>query len=113
MNLPIQPPTIDLKLQEWQEVCAILGAHIPEYPVWAFGSRVKGTAKTYSDLDLAIISPQPLSLTTMAALKEAFDESNLPMRVDLVDWATTSNIFRQIIRQNSVVVQTAEGWCLP
>lgn len=106
MNLPIKPPTIDLKAQDWQDICVILRIHVSEYPVWAFGSRVKGTAKAYSDLDLAIISPQPLSLTTMAALKEAFDESNLPMRVDVVDWATTSESFRHIIEQNKVIVQT-------
>ena len=98
MNLKINP-------QDWQEVCHILKALVPEYPVWAFGSRVKGTAKTYSDLDLAIITDQPLSLTKMATLKEAFDESTLSIRIDTVDWAATSEAFRKIIEQDKVVVQ--------
>jgi len=98
-------PKIDLKPQDWEEVCRILKTHAPDYPVWAFGSRVKWKAKPYSDLDLTIITEQPLSLTKMATLKEAFDESNLSIRVDVVDWATTSESFRNIIEQYKVVIQ--------
>jgi len=100
---------IDLKPEDWDEVCRILKTHLPEYPVWAFGSRVKGTAKPYSDLDLAIIAPLPLSLTEMATVKEAFDESDLSIRVDIVDWATTSDTFRKIIEQDKVVVQEGQA----
>ncbi len=100
---------IDLKPEDWHEVRHILKTHLLEYPVWAFGSRVKGTAKPYSDLDLAIIAQQPLSLTEMATVKEAFDESDLPIRVDIVDWATTSDTFRKIIEQDKVVVQEGKA----
>jgi len=105
MNLKTNMPNIDIKAQEWDEVCHILKTHIPEYPVWAFGSRVKWTAKAYSDLDLAIITRQPLSLSAMATIKEAFDESILSIRVDIVDWAATSESFRKIIEQNKIIVQ--------
>jgi type I restriction enzyme S subunit len=105
VSLKSNLPKIDLKPQDWHEVNLVLKKHVPEYPVWAFGSRVKGTAKAYSDLDLAIISQQPLSLTKMATLKEAFDESNLSIRVDVVDWVTASEVFRKIIEQDKVVVQ--------
>jgi type I restriction enzyme S subunit len=108
MNLKINMPKIDLNPQDWNEVCHILRKHVPEYSVWAFGSRVKWTAKAYSDLDLAIITQRPLSLTRMASIKEAFDDSNLSIRVDIVDWATTSETFRKIIEQDKVVVQKGE-----
>lgn len=85
---------------EYQIVQQILQQFIPDYPVWAFGSRVKGCAKPYSDLDLAIISDQPLPLALHADLTNAFDESDLPWKVDIVDWASTSEKFREIIRQN-------------
>jgi type I restriction enzyme S subunit len=109
MNLKINMPKIDLNPQDWNEVCHVLRTHVPEYPVWAFGSRVKGTAKAYSDLDLAIITDRPLSLTKMATLKEAFDESDLSIRIDIVDWATTSEPFRNIIEQDKVVIQKGYG----
>jgi predicted nucleotidyltransferase len=98
-------PKIDLKPQDWNEVCRILQIHAPDYPVWAFGSRVKRKAKAYSDLDLAIITQQPLSLSEMAIIKEAFDDSNLPIRVDIVDWAATSPAFQKIIKQDKVLIQ--------
>jgi len=100
---------IDLNPQDWLEVRRILETHLPEYPVWAFGSRVQGTAKPYSDLDLAIITRQPLSLTEMAIIKEAFDESDLSIRVDIVDWAAASETFRTIIDQDKRVIQEGKA----
>lgn len=101
-------PKIDLTARDWHEVNLILKNHIPEYTVWAFGSRVKGTAKVYSDLDLAVITQQPLSITQMACLQEALDESDLSIRVDVVDWSTTSEVFRKIIAQDKVIVQKGQ-----
>lgn len=39
----------------------------------------------------------PLDFRTIAALKDAFAESNLPFRVDVVDWAATSETFKVTI----------------
>jgi predicted nucleotidyltransferase len=83
----------------------ILQQHLPGYTVWAFGSRVTGRHKPYSDLDLVIVADQPLSLEQMATLREVFDESDLTIRVDLVDWAIASESFRRIILQQYLVVQ--------
>lgn len=98
-------PPIDLKPRDWEIVRDILARHVPQYEVWAFGSRTKGTAKEYSDLDLAIISDEPLDLPLSASLVDEFVESDLPMKVDVVDWATTSEAFRRIIERDKIVVQ--------
>jgi predicted nucleotidyltransferase len=79
---------------------AILEAHLPGVPVWAFGSRVSGTAKPHSDLDLAVITERPVPLGRLGALEETFAESDLPFRVDVIDWARTGEKFRAIIRRN-------------
>lgn len=102
-------PPIDLSAENWREVCEILQTHARNYSVLAFGSRVKGNAKTYSDLDLAIVTQKPLSLSEIALLTEAFEESNLPIRVDdIVDWASTNKAFQEIIRQQKVVIQEGQ-----
>ncbi|MCX7122829.1 MAG: nucleotidyltransferase domain-containing protein [Gammaproteobacteria bacterium] len=98
-------PPIDLSLEDWHEVLHILQKHVPHLQVWAFGSRARRTAKPYSDLDLALITQTPLLLEERAMLADAFDESTLPIRVDLVDWATTSENFRKIITQDKVMIQ--------
>lgn len=100
-----EQPKIAISPRDWEEVKRILSQCIPGLEVWAFGSRAKWTAKPYSDLDLAIISPQPLPIATMAALRESLDDSDLTIKVDIVDWATTKEPFRKIIRDNKVVVQ--------
>jgi predicted nucleotidyltransferase len=98
-------PPIDIRPDLWPIVRDLLRTHVPHLAVWAFGSRVKGTAWRYSDLDLAIISDAPLPWGVTGALKEGFSESDLPWRVDVVDWATTSPSFRQIIERHHVVLQ--------
>lgn len=98
-------PAIDVRPDLLAAVQRILQTHVPQYEVWAFGSRVNGAAKPYSDLDLAIITQQPLPLDVLGALQDAFAESDLPWRVDVVDWACTSESFRRIIEQNKVVVK--------
>ncbi|MBV6812359.1 restriction endonuclease subunit S [Xanthomonas campestris pv. passiflorae] len=102
-------PNIDIRPDHWQIVRDILHKHVPHYEVWAFGSRAKWLAKQYSDLDLAIITDQPLSLAVSAALADDFSESDLPWKVDIVDWAATSEAFRQIIERDRVVVQKSRS----
>ena len=98
-------PLIDIREDHWDIVQGILEKRVPQYEVWAFGSRAKWTAKQYSDLDLAIITDKPLSLDVSASLSDDFSESDLPYKVDIVDWATTSESFRKIIEQDKVVMQ--------
>jgi len=100
-------PAIDIDPRDWADVVRILQEQIPDIEVWAFGSRVKHTAKPYSDLDLALITQQPLSLARLAAITDAFATSDLSIQVDVVDWASASEAFRMLIAQNKVVVQSA------
>ncbi len=96
---------IDLSPTYLATVERILADHVPECEVRAFGSRAAWTAKDYSDLDLAIIGTGPLDRRTLGRLKEAFEESRLPMRVDVLDWHTVPESFRNAIKRGYVVVQ--------
>ncbi len=102
--MPDVPP-IDIAPDHWAIVHSILRRRVPDCEVWAFGSRARRTARPYSDLDLAVISDSPLPLSVSAALADDFSESDLPWRVDVVDWATTGAGFRTIIAQDKVVLQ--------
>lgn len=89
-----------------EKVLGILRAHVPECEVWAFGSRVHGrNLKRFSDLDLVTITEMPLDPLRLADLKEAFTESDLPFKVDVLDWSITNERFRRIIEMEHVVVQ--------
>lgn len=84
-------------------VKAILKKHLPDRKVLAFGSRVKGNIKPYSDLDLCITGAS-LSLEKLAYLKEAFSESDLPIRVDIVEWNNISSAFQDVIKKSAEVI---------
>ena len=100
---------LDIRPDHLQIVQTILRQHVPNSPVWAFGSRAKWTAKDHSDLDLCVVSDKPLDFRLLGALTESFSDSDLPYMVDIVDWATTSESFRKIITRDKVVVQEAGG----
>lgn len=99
------PAQLLLSSEEWLVVKEILHHHLPNQPVWAFGSRVGGPCKPFSDLDLVVLADKPLPLALQAQLHEAFSESVLPWKVDLIDWSSTSEAFRQRIAARHVVVQ--------
>ena len=98
-------PRLDLRPDHWAIVSDILRQLVPDRKVLAFGSRATWTAKDYSDLDLAILGDEPLSLDETSALAERFGESDLPFKVDLVDWARLDESFRDILRRDGVAVQ--------
>lgn len=86
----------------------ILRQHLnsEETSVWAYGSRVTGGAHEGSDLDLVVRNLANLNSSTpqLAALKEALTESNLPMLIDLHDWALLPEEFQQNIMQNYIEI---------
>lgn len=94
--------------QEYQIVQTVLRQCIPQRTVWAFGSRAGGQPKPYSDLDLAVLGEAALSLLEHADLADAFSESDLPYKVDIVDWHLIGNDFRRIVQANHIEIQTAE-----
>ena len=77
--------------------------------VRAFGSRVDWTAKDYSDLDLAVVGSGKLSDDTLRHLKEAFEESDLPFRVEVLDWHAISPEFQKVIEKQYEVIQESKS----
>jgi len=95
---------IDIRPADLATVRRILREHVPALEVRAFGSRVAWNARETSDLDLALMTDEPLSIDRTAKLRAAFTDSDLPCRVDIVDWAAASESFRQQIRLHSTPV---------
>ena len=88
-------------------VLDILRKHVPHREAWAFGSRAKVTAWRYSDLDLAIAGETLLPFDVRGGMAEGFSESDLPFRVDILDWATTRDNVRRIVEADKIVIQVA------
>lgn len=78
-------------------ISGILAVNVPDVEVRAFGSRVDGKPKDYSDLDLALVGAARLTPAVLETLREAFEESDIPFRVDLLDWHAISKEFQRVI----------------
>ena len=84
-------------------VQSILAVHVPQARVLDFGSRAAGTPREYSDLDLAIVQPEPLTLRTISRLKIAFEDSDLPICVDVVDWNQANSEFKAMVAKQGMI----------
>jgi predicted nucleotidyltransferase len=108
--MPEQAVSAGLHLAErdLELVREILREHIPGRAVWAFGSRATGgrMLKRFSDLDLAVDGE--LTWKQRAALREAFEESLLPIKVDVVELGLVEAEFRERIVGDFVVVQAGD-----
>lgn len=100
---------IDLAPHHLATVRRILGEHVPDCEVRAFGSRAKWEGQDYSDLDLAVVCEGDENGWAIERLKEAFKDSDLPIRVDVLDWHTIADDFRQAIESDCAVVQEGPG----
>jgi predicted nucleotidyltransferase len=96
--------SINLDESPIHQVQDILKAHVPDCEVWIFGSRAGPLAKPFSDLDLAIVSPDGLAVRRLALPSAAFEESDLPTKVDLVDWKSANPAFRDRIAGSHEVI---------
>ncbi len=97
---------IDLSSGMLEIIVAILDEHVPDCEVWAFGSRVNGTAREFSDLDLALRGQEKMDWRRIERLKDAFSASDLPIIVDVLDWHALTDEFRSVIEQDYVVLTT-------
>ena len=97
-------PPIHMTPNEWKQVAAILREYLPEREVWAFGSRATGKRlKKYSDLDIAVHGRSVC--TDQGDITDAFDESLLPFKVEVIDLDTIDPKFRQRIERDFVPLQ--------
>jgi type I restriction enzyme S subunit len=83
-------------------VRSILTRIVPDAAYLAFGSRLGECYHRYSDLDIAVRAAGPISLSQLSALEEAFAESDLPFRVDIVDLHRASPEFRHFVESSHV-----------
>ena len=93
--------------QQLAQLQTLLAAHVPAAEVWAYGSRVTGDAHEGSDLDLVLRHPQNLAQDVAGwfELKEALQESTLPLLVETHLWARLPAAFHAEIERAYVVVQ--------
>ena len=93
---------VDLTSEQQEVVRMLLSQHLPDTEAWIYGSRVRWTSRPSSDLDMVVFATENQELS-VSKLREAFEESDLPFRVDLFNWNDLSDFFKEQIERCYVV----------
>jgi len=104
--------TLDITTAQRKVILTLLKRFLPNTTVWVYGSRVKWTARPQSDLDMAVFTT-PKQKPQFENLKEAFEESDLPFRVDLFVWDDVPEQFHKNIEAEHVVLQEKVEKAIP
>ena len=106
---------LDLEPKQLEAVVGLLRTYLPNTETWAYGSRVKWTSKTASDLDVVAFASADQE-SQLSALRSAIAESDLPFRLDLFVWDRIPEAFKDGIKRQHVVLtpngpgQLPRGW---
>ena len=91
---------LQLETKNYQILQQILSKY--PYKFYAYGSRVKGTARQFSDLDICYFDDIPRSVVNN--IKEELEESDLPFIVELVSWKHMRPEFQEMIKGDLTLV---------
>ena len=100
-----------LRNKDRERLLAIFETSPVPIEVWAYGSRVNGSAHEGSDLDLVIrtSATQKLPIEVYLNLKETIRECNVPIVVELFDWDRLPPSFHKNIEaQHEVLFSNLE-----
>ncbi len=100
-----------LRAKDREALIAIFSTLRCPAEVWAFGSRVTGEAHEGSDLDLVIRTKnlQKLPKDVLLEIKEHIQKSNIPILVEIFDWALLPDGFHtHILNQYELLFSNLE-----
>ena len=66
-----------------------------KHQAFIFGSRVSGRAKKFSDYDIGILGRKPVAFNILTEIEESLEESDIPYKVDVVDFSLVSPQFKK------------------
>ena len=103
-------PPIDIRPDHLRIVREVLHRRLPAgVKVWVFGSRAGWATKDSSDLDLALDGETKIPRRSLSALETAFEDSDLPYAVDIVDLGRISERFRRIVMKQRAPLPENHG----
>lgn len=99
---------LNLQPRHWAMLRDLLARYTPHAEAWAYGSRVNGTGHDTSDLDIVLRHPTDLKQDVPGwdDLREALQNSPLPILVDLHLWSRLPQAFHTNIEADYVVLPT-------
>jgi len=92
-----------IKIETKRKIIGILTVLFPEAKIYLFGSRAKGKARPFSDIDIALDAGKKLELARIGEVRDMFKESNIPFSFDFVDLQSVSQEFRDVVLKEGIL----------
>ena len=93
--------SIDDKTRD--KIISVIHALLPEVKIYLYGSRARGTASEWSDIDLALDAGKPLNYRDVYEVSDVMKALNTPYKIDLVDLYAVSDLMREEILRDKIV----------
>ena len=95
---------LDLEEKYQDFIISAVKRFLPNVDIYIYGSRVKGKALKYSDVDIALKSDEKIPFEQLLALKAYFHDSTFPYMVDIIDLDNISEKFYSLIKDDLVKI---------
>ena len=95
---------IDVPENHLQYILEQLRFYIPKADVWAFGSRINGSNRPASDLDLAVLCDKDTAKKQLPKLNDVFIESDIPFKIQLLDFNRLPSNMKENIKNKCIIL---------
>ena len=85
------------------KIIGILTVLFPDGKIYLFGSRARGTHSDRSDIDIAIDEGEVMRPRRLGEAVSMFAESNIPYKIDIVDFHSASDDMQYFIKKEGVI----------
>lgn len=93
----------DIKESDKVKIIVLTRALFPEAKIYLFGSRATGTYTRGSDIDIALDMGQKIDFVAVGELREVLNATNIPQKIDVVDFHSVPKDMQQEIMEDKVV----------
>ncbi len=81
-------------------VRSVICKYLDNADIYIFGSRAKNEYKEYSDIDIVIDGGAPLDKEKLLNINIELTESNIPYKVDVIDFFDITESFKNFIKDD-------------
>lgn len=93
--------TIDESTQK--KIITVLSALFPNAKIILFGSRARGTASEWSDIDLALDAQEKIDFIDIGEARDVLSALNIPYKIDIVDFQSVSPEMKKLIKDGGII----------
>lgn len=101
MNVDLQSD--DLYYFEMTKKVVLDHIDLDKYAVFLFGSQTSKPISRKSDIDIGILGTEKMPLSKIIEIKTVIDDSIIPFKVDIVDFFSANQEFKQVALQSIVI----------